>query len=249
MWPRGRGQLHPRQSLLGKVYYYFNGVPDVGLQLRAYHLTNALGWQFRPHRVLDAGCGSGRITLMLARSFPKVEIVGFDSDVTALVPARERQEYAGFTNVRFVSDPKEVVGTFDTIIATDVIAHVKDRDEFGRFLAAHAAPGTRLYLHTPTGEGKPHFGRFLDFDRQQSDRTVPFVTRPELTTWLLAHGFTPVKWVTTFRRWAGGLSWELSEVLHWPFRYAFFYPIWGLDAFLPTAGGGVLVVAERKAGP
>lgn len=247
MFLRGRGQLHPRQSLLGKVYYYTMGVPDVGLQLRAYHLINTLGWRFRPlRRVLDVGCGSGRITLSLARTFPQAEFVGFDPDPGPLATARERQKYAKITNVRFVSDPNEATGTFDTIIATDVIAHLKDRDEFGRFLAIHAAPGTRLYLHTPSGEGRPHFARHRDFDQRQPDRIVPFVTRSELTTWLLAHGFTPVKWVTTFRRWAGGLAWELSEVFHWPIRFTGCF-FWGFDPIFPTTGGGVLVVAERKA--
>ena len=47
------------------------------------------------HRVLEIGCGTGNLTLLLKRSQPAAEIVGLDPDPKALARARVKAESAG----------------------------------------------------------------------------------------------------------------------------------------------------------
>lgn len=51
-------------------------------------------------RVLDIGCGAGRLTLLLAESARRV--IGLDRDAAALRDARERAAAAGLANTEFL---------------------------------------------------------------------------------------------------------------------------------------------------
>jgi 2-polyprenyl-3-methyl-5-hydroxy-6-metoxy-1,4-benzoquinol methylase len=75
-------------------------------------------------RVADIGCGSGGLSLLMAKEFPKSTFVGFDISRFALTRAAERLAESGLSNVSFV-DPREssilsyekfdLVCTFDCI--------------------------------------------------------------------------------------------------------------------------------------
>jgi ubiquinone/menaquinone biosynthesis C-methylase UbiE len=78
-------------------------------------------------RVLDAGCGSGRILNRLAQLFPKSRFVGLDFSEQALAVARGHAAGHGSTNIEFVArdlsdfdrtadpDAFDLVTTFDAI--------------------------------------------------------------------------------------------------------------------------------------
>ena len=78
-------------------------------------------------RVLDAGCGRGRIITRLAELYPRSRFVGMDLSRQATAYAREEAARAGLTNVEFVeidlstfdvtADPDafDLVTTFDAI--------------------------------------------------------------------------------------------------------------------------------------
>ena len=44
----------------------------------------------RGHRVLDVGCGTGSLALLIKRSHPGVEVIGLDPDRRALARARRK---------------------------------------------------------------------------------------------------------------------------------------------------------------
>jgi ubiquinone/menaquinone biosynthesis C-methylase UbiE len=52
------------------------------------------------HRVLDIGCGTGTMAVLIKRLYPKVDVVGLDPDSKALVRARWKAERAALA-VRF----------------------------------------------------------------------------------------------------------------------------------------------------
>ena len=52
------------------------------------------------HHVLDIGCGTGNLTLLVKRLYPRVEVVGLDPDPKALARARRKAQERGFA-VRF----------------------------------------------------------------------------------------------------------------------------------------------------
>ena len=52
------------------------------------------------HRVLDIGCGTGTLTVLIKQQHPDVDVVGLDPDPAALARAQRKAERAGVT-VRF----------------------------------------------------------------------------------------------------------------------------------------------------
>jgi SAM-dependent methyltransferase len=94
--------------------------------------------------VLDAGCGTGRNLLELA-ALGTVE--GVDASVEALELCRSR----GITAVRQgkVEELPFDDGSFDLIVATDVVEHLLDDRAALRELRRVAAPGARLLATVP----------------------------------------------------------------------------------------------------
>lgn len=75
-------------------------------------------------RVADIGCGSGGLSLLMAKEFPNSTFVGFDISQFALARAHERLNASGLSNVSFV-DPRDVSITdyekFDLVCTFDCI--------------------------------------------------------------------------------------------------------------------------------
>jgi ubiquinone/menaquinone biosynthesis C-methylase UbiE len=78
-------------------------------------------------RVLDVGCGSGRIINRLAELFPKSRLTGMDLSQEAIRVAREEASAKGLTNVEFVSvdlsnfDQTVEPESFDLITTFDAV--------------------------------------------------------------------------------------------------------------------------------
>jgi ubiquinone/menaquinone biosynthesis C-methylase UbiE len=76
-------------------------------------------------RVLDVGCGVGRVGITIAKSFPKCEVVGLDPDPESIDRARATAEKAGVRDrVRFVAQSPDQLDPgkgFDLITACDCV--------------------------------------------------------------------------------------------------------------------------------
>ena len=78
----------------------------------------------RGARVADIGCGSGGLALLLAKTFPKSSVVGFDISQYALERAQQRLSDSGVTNAEFRdprTSPIETDGRYDLICTFDCI--------------------------------------------------------------------------------------------------------------------------------
>jgi len=86
--------------------------------------------QFRGHRVLDFGCGTGASTLSLARLLPDSAIVGLDFDEARLTLARSiASRRTEARTVSFVQSPSPStlpaeLGMFDYVVFSDALHHL-----------------------------------------------------------------------------------------------------------------------------
>lgn len=111
-------------------------------------------------RTLDAGCGFGGFSLYAAKRGN--ETVGVTTDPVELKALQEQSRALGLTRVTvFEGDLRRLdgladrLGTFDQIMAFEIIEHIMDDRKFGRDLAALLKPGGRLFLSTPYLHHRP----------------------------------------------------------------------------------------------
>jgi trans-aconitate 2-methyltransferase len=103
-------------------------------------------------RVLDAGCGSGRVTEQLLDRFPGISVVALDAAPSMLAEARARLAHFG-ARVEFVeadlAEPLPVgdwalAVPVDAILSTAAFHWVLDHDRLFAHLAGVLRPGGRL---------------------------------------------------------------------------------------------------------
>jgi ubiquinone/menaquinone biosynthesis C-methylase UbiE len=111
------------------------------------------------HRVLDIGCGTGTLAMLIKRLYPEVEVVGLDPDAKALDRARRKARRAALS-VRFkqgFSDALPYPDTsFDRVFSSFMFHHLQadQRGKTLREIRRVLAPGGSLHL--------------LDFERPEA---------------------------------------------------------------------------------
>ena len=97
--------------------------------------------------VLDAGCGSGRVTELLARRLPRGRVVALDGSTAMLETARRRLAPFG-ERITFVHadllDPLPLAEPVDAVLSTATFHWVSDHDALFANLAAVLRPRGRL---------------------------------------------------------------------------------------------------------
>lgn len=98
-------------------------------------------------RVLDAGCGSGRVTEQLIERLPDGHVIALDGSPSMIEAARERLARFGDRVTYLVADlgqPLPIDEPVDAILSTATFHWVPDHDALFRHLAAVLRPGGRL---------------------------------------------------------------------------------------------------------
>jgi len=97
-------------------------------------------------RVLDAGCGTGRVTAMLLERLPRGRVVALDGSPSMIEEARRR--FDGDARVELVTadlaQPLPLAEPVDAILSTATFHWVADHGALFRNLAAVLRPGGRL---------------------------------------------------------------------------------------------------------
>lgn len=95
-----------------------------------YYLRNKRVIETKGKFILDAGCGTGYTTLVLAESNPGATIIGVDLSEESVKLARTRLEYHGFDNIDFFALPLEDIPSlgqkFDYINCDEVLYLLPD---------------------------------------------------------------------------------------------------------------------------
>jgi len=95
-------------------------------------------------RVVDAGCGTGRVTERLAERLPRGRVVALDGSPSMVAAARERLERFGGRIEYVVADlglPLPIEGKVDAVLSTATFHWVPDHDALFANLAAVTKPG------------------------------------------------------------------------------------------------------------
>jgi SAM-dependent methyltransferase len=124
---------YPRQPLEKSPKDDYNSLFIHNL-ITSYYLRNGLVLDSKDKLILDAGCGSGWKSLMLAEANPGSRIIGIDISEESVKLARERLKYHGFENVEFhvlsIADLPKLGMEFDYINCDEVLYLLPDADPF-----------------------------------------------------------------------------------------------------------------------
>lgn len=104
-------------------------------------------------RILDIGCGYGRLSLPLVKEFPKAQISGMDISPNYVKLYRENTGRDAFIGMIDAIPPE--IGTFDYIIVVTVLMYLPENKLQKVFsdLSAHLNPGGKIIIIEPSKSG------------------------------------------------------------------------------------------------
>ena len=94
-------------------------------------------------RVLDAGCGTGRVTAALLERLPRGEVVAVDGSLAMVEQARERLGERADVRVADLLE-LELERPVDAILSTATLHWIADHDRLFKRLLAALVPGGRM---------------------------------------------------------------------------------------------------------
>jgi ubiquinone/menaquinone biosynthesis C-methylase UbiE len=130
-------------------------------------------------RVLDLGCGTGTLVVLLKRKYPAAEIVGVDPDPKALQRAQKKVRRAGVAvqlDEGFADELPYEAGTFDRVLSSFMLHHLEEPERemtLREVLRVLKPAGTFHLLDFAGGEDKApgRLGRLVNSHARLEDNS------------------------------------------------------------------------------
>lgn len=154
-----------------------------------------------PGTILDAGCGSGRVTELIVERFPECRVVALDGSPSMLDQARGRLGRFG-DRIAFVEAdlmrPLPIPERVDAVFSTATFHWVPDHDALFANLAGAMRPGARLIAQCGGSGNLTSVVKVLEDLGADTFTGKVFATPEETETRLLRAGFTDIEcWLHT----------------------------------------------------
>ena len=151
-----------------------NYIPALGLDALTPLYDPVLNWVFQEmrfkqqlvnqaniqpgQRVLDLGCGTGTLTLLIKQAYPAAEVIGLDGDLTVLALARAKAEMGRVTlafNAGMAFRLPYPDQAFDRVLTSLVLHHLTTENKQRTLHEVYRVlqPGGALYV---LDFGRPH---------------------------------------------------------------------------------------------
>ena len=155
------------------------------------------------HRVLDIGCGTGTLILMIRRLYPGIEIVGLDPDPKALGRAKRKTERANFSvqfDQGFSDELPYPPASFDRVFSSYMMHHMKEKEK-------------EATLHEVKRVLKPG-GSFhmLDFEHQEGSKKNIFANSSRHVALMEKAGFINIRKVSQKNTLFGRIAYYKATV-------------------------------------
>jgi ubiquinone/menaquinone biosynthesis C-methylase UbiE len=131
------------------------------------------------HRVLDIGCGTGSLPVLIKRQHPDVEVVALDPDPRALARARRKAQRAAVSiqlDQGFSDEVPYTERSFDRVFSSFMLHHLQsaEKETALREVRRVLKPGGRVHLldfATPDSNSTGRITRWLHSGHRLKDNS------------------------------------------------------------------------------
>ncbi len=111
-------------------------------------------------KILDIGCGDGRISALLAKMVPHGNVIGLDVSESMLKTAEKIRQMSNLDNLTFIqrdASHLKYEGDFDLIVSFSCLHWVTDHAATLKGIECNLKPGGRVFLYFAPDHGRDRF--------------------------------------------------------------------------------------------